>query len=144
FSSVVMFPSFRAVEVVANEPTPRVSRKSVTKPSPSRKAQRPGLVEVVPAVSVMAPSLRRGRGCGNRALRARSRQRRVVNDATGESKLKGVRAMKDLTELTDALERTRAQTLEYFELSEQDLAKPYGPGKWRARYILRHLADRES
>src|SRR5437762_1539430 len=52
--------------------------------------------------------------------------------------------MLELSEVLDALERTRAQTLKYFALPEQDLAKTYGPGKWTVRYILSHLADSES
>ena len=47
-------------------------------------------------------------------------------------------------QLIDQLERTRAETLEYFRLGEEDLARVYAPGKWSVRYILLHLADSET
>src|SRR5262245_9019277 len=48
---------------------------------------------------------------------------------------------------TDALirelERTRDETLGYFSLSDSDLARTYGPGKWSVRFLLHHLTDSE-
>jgi len=34
------------------------------------------------------------------------------------------------------LESTRDETLRYFSLSDEDLARTYAPGKWPVRYIL--------
>ena len=48
------------------------------------------------------------------------------------------------TELLQALDRTRDETLCHFELAEPDLARCYGPGKWSVRQLLHHLADAES
>jgi sulfur transfer complex TusBCD TusB component (DsrH family) len=42
------------------------------------------------------------------------------------------------------LEETRDQTLRCFALSEDQLARSYGPGKWPVRFILHHLADAET
>ena len=42
------------------------------------------------------------------------------------------------------LEETRDQTLRYFDLSDEQLARNYGPGKWPVRFILHHLADSET
>src|SRR5688572_21915453 len=47
-------------------------------------------------------------------------------------------------QLIDELERTRDETLECFSLSEEELARTYGPGKWSVRYVLLHLADSET
>ncbi len=47
-------------------------------------------------------------------------------------------------EIIKQLESARDRILPYFELSEEDLAKSYGPGKWTVRQILHHLADAES
>jgi hypothetical protein len=47
-------------------------------------------------------------------------------------------------QIIDQLERTRAETLEYFKLGEQELARVYAPGKWSVRYILLHLSDSET
>jgi len=47
-------------------------------------------------------------------------------------------------EIIEQLERTKAETLKYFDLPDEDLRKDYGPGKWSVRYILHHLADSES
>ena len=45
--------------------------------------------------------------------------------------------------LIGELERTRDETLRYFALSDDDLARTYGPGKWSIRYVLHHLTDSE-
>jgi len=42
------------------------------------------------------------------------------------------------------LESTRDRTLQYFDLAEAELAKPYAPGKWSVGFILHHLADAET
>lgn len=42
------------------------------------------------------------------------------------------------------LESTRDETLRYFSLSDEDLARTYAPGKWTVRYILQHLTDSET
>ncbi len=42
------------------------------------------------------------------------------------------------------LEATRDETLRYFGLGQDDLARTYEPGKWSVRYILHHLADSET
>lgn len=47
-------------------------------------------------------------------------------------------------ELIRDLERTRDETLKYFSLDEEDLARTYGPGKWSVRFLLQHLADSET
>ena len=47
-------------------------------------------------------------------------------------------------DIIEALERTRAETLKYFDLPDADLEKRYGPGKWSVRYVLNHLADSET
>jgi hypothetical protein len=47
-------------------------------------------------------------------------------------------------ELISELERTRDETLRYFALGEDDLARTYAPGKWPVRFILLHLADSET
>ncbi|SDM19779.1 DinB superfamily protein [Catalinimonas alkaloidigena] len=46
--------------------------------------------------------------------------------------------------LIEQLQRTQAETLSYFEASEPELRRSYGPGKWNVRYLLHHLADAES
>jgi hypothetical protein len=46
--------------------------------------------------------------------------------------------------LIKALEATRDETLRYFDLGEEELARTYGPGRWPVRYILHHLADSET
>jgi hypothetical protein len=46
--------------------------------------------------------------------------------------------------LISGLERTRAATLEHFQLDDERLARTYGPGKWSVRYVLHHLADSET
>lgn len=47
-------------------------------------------------------------------------------------------------QLMHELERTRDETLRYFSLSEDDLARTYAPGKWSVRYLLHHLSDNET
>ena len=42
------------------------------------------------------------------------------------------------------LEDTRDETLRYFTLGADDLARTYAPGKWPVRFILHHLADAET
>ena len=42
------------------------------------------------------------------------------------------------------LETTRDETLKYFSLGEDDLARTYGPGKWSVRFLLHHLSDSET
>jgi hypothetical protein len=42
------------------------------------------------------------------------------------------------------LETVRDRTLKYFSLSDDQLARSYGPGKWPVRFILHHLADGET
>jgi hypothetical protein len=44
----------------------------------------------------------------------------------------------------EELERTREETLRYFDLPVEDLAKRYAPGKWSVRWILHHLCDSEA
>jgi hypothetical protein len=46
-------------------------------------------------------------------------------------------------ETIELLKTTKAKTLLFFELSEKELSKAYGPGKWTVRQILNHLADTE-
>lgn len=47
-------------------------------------------------------------------------------------------------QLIDDLESTRDETLRYFSLNDEDLAKTYAPGKWSVRYILQPLTDSET
>jgi hypothetical protein len=47
-------------------------------------------------------------------------------------------------DLIAKLEATRAKTLGYYDLSDGDLDRRYGPGKWSVRYLLHHLADAET
>ena len=47
-------------------------------------------------------------------------------------------------QLIEELERTRDETLKYFSLAEDALARTYAPGKWPVRFILHHLADSET
>lgn len=42
------------------------------------------------------------------------------------------------------LEATRDETLRYFALGHDDLARTYAPGKWSIRFILHHLSDAET
>ena len=47
-------------------------------------------------------------------------------------------------EIVDNLIETRDQTLLYFDLSDSDLVKNYGEGKWNVRQILNHIVDAET
>jgi len=42
------------------------------------------------------------------------------------------------------LEAARNQTLRCFDLSDEQLDRNYGSGKWSVRFILHHLADAET
>ena len=46
--------------------------------------------------------------------------------------------------ILSTLTNTRNETEKYFDLSEEDLAKTYGVGKWTVKQILVHLADADS
>ena len=46
--------------------------------------------------------------------------------------------------LVQQLEETRDQTLRFFALADDDLARTYAPDKWSVRFILLHLADSET
>jgi DinB superfamily len=48
------------------------------------------------------------------------------------------------TDIVTRLEATKLRTLKYFDLSERELDRTYGPGKWPVRFILHHLADAET
>jgi hypothetical protein len=47
-------------------------------------------------------------------------------------------------DIVTRLEAARDQTLKYFEVSDEQLARSYGSGKWSVRFILHHLADAET
>ncbi len=47
-------------------------------------------------------------------------------------------------EIITGLQKTRSQTLSYFELSEVQLAKTYAPGKWTVRQLLHHITDADT
>lgn len=47
-------------------------------------------------------------------------------------------------ELLKELRQTKIATLKYFDLSERDLQKTYGKGKWSVRELLHHIADAET
>jgi len=49
-----------------------------------------------------------------------------------------------MMQLIERLEDTRDQTLQFFALGNDDLARTYAPGKLSVRFILLHLADSES
>ena len=48
------------------------------------------------------------------------------------------------TELIHSLNETKNKTLQYFDLTEEELQKSYGEGKWTIRQILNHLTDAET
>jgi hypothetical protein len=47
-------------------------------------------------------------------------------------------------QIIQSLESTRDETLGYFGLSDADLGRTYGEGKWSVRFILHHLSDSET
>jgi hypothetical protein len=47
-------------------------------------------------------------------------------------------------QLIQQLEQTRDETLDFFALGDEDLARTYAPGKWSVRFLLLHLADSET
>ena len=47
-------------------------------------------------------------------------------------------------DIVTRLEAARDRTLAYFEVSEEQLARSYGPGKWPVRFLLHHLSDSET
>lgn len=47
------------------------------------------------------------------------------------------------SEVLTLLQATQSETLPYFDLSEGELNKTYGDGKWSIRQILHHLTDVE-
>ncbi len=46
-------------------------------------------------------------------------------------------------ELLELLNRTKSETIQFYNVSERELDKTYGEGKWSVRQILHHLADAE-
>ena len=49
-----------------------------------------------------------------------------------------------MDELIKKLERTKIETLSYFNLSDDLLKQSYEPNKWSVRFLLHHLADAET
>ena len=47
-------------------------------------------------------------------------------------------------EIVTRLEAARDRTLRCFDLSDEQLERTYGAGKWPVRFILHHLADAET
>jgi hypothetical protein len=47
-------------------------------------------------------------------------------------------------ELIKQLEETRDQTLSFYALDADALARTYAPGKWSVKFLLHHLADAET
>lgn len=47
-------------------------------------------------------------------------------------------------DIVTRLEAVRDQTLKCFAVSDEQLARSYGSGKWSVRFILHHLADAET
>ena len=47
-------------------------------------------------------------------------------------------------DIVTRLEAARDRTLKYFALSDEQLARTYGVGKWPVKFILHHLADAET
>jgi hypothetical protein len=58
--------------------------------------------------------------------------------------LAAVEELKIDMDIITRLEAARVRTLEYFDLSDQQLDRSYGSGKWPVRFILHHLADTET
>ncbi len=48
------------------------------------------------------------------------------------------------SDLITSLKKSSEETLVHFQLSDADLAKTYGEGKWNIRQILIHLSDAET
>ena len=46
--------------------------------------------------------------------------------------------------IIERLETTKAATLKFFDLGNDDIDKSYGSGNWTVRYILHHLTDAET
>ena len=47
-------------------------------------------------------------------------------------------------QIIDDLIATRDETLSFYTLGEEELARAYAPGKWSVRFLLHHLADSET
>lgn len=47
-------------------------------------------------------------------------------------------------EIIEGLKETESQTLSYFDLSEEHLARTYAPGKWTVRQLLHHITDADT
>lgn len=47
-------------------------------------------------------------------------------------------------ELLEALDTTRDETLQHYQLGDRELALSSAAGKWSVRFILHHLADAET
>lgn len=47
-------------------------------------------------------------------------------------------------EITEKLETTKTATLNYYDLSAEQLEQSYAPDKWTIRHLLHHLADAET
>lgn len=61
-----------------------------------------------------------------------------------DASLAAVEELKIDMDIITRLEAARVRTLEYFDLSDQQLDRSYGSGKWPVRFILHHLADTET
>jgi hypothetical protein len=47
-------------------------------------------------------------------------------------------------QLIQRLQETRDETLSFFALDTERLARTYAPGKWSVKFLLHHLADAET
>ena len=47
-------------------------------------------------------------------------------------------------EIVGQLRKNKERTLSYFALSDEDLLKSYGPGKWNNKQLLHHIVDAET
>lgn len=47
-------------------------------------------------------------------------------------------------QIIERLETTKAATLKYYDLSDEQLGKSYDSDKWTVRFLLHHLADAET